>query len=260
MVGGRFGKEVFRALDDVGLGAEKQGVKRWYDGFTFGKYTDIYDPWSITSFIKKGKYAAYWSNTSGNGLVNSLIQRGNTDIKQTMEELLRDGSFEAAIDEQIVFSQLDGNADAVWSLLLVTGYLKVLGTRGLISNFDTAKGASSKDAPERFYHGFVLGMLVDLAGRYTIKSNRERGKYERGSYGRYDIMLKPRDKENDFAYIIEFKVHKPRKEKNLEETLANALAQIEERQYEAGLIAEGFAPERIRKYGFVFQGKECLIG
>ena len=57
------------------------------------------------------------------------------------------------------------------------------------SNFDTAKGASSKDAPERFYHGFVLGMIVDLSGRYTIKSNRESG------FGRYDIMLKPRDKK-----------------------------------------------------------------
>lgn len=122
------------------------------------------------------------------------------------------------------------------------------------SNFDVSKSASSKDAPERFYHGFVLGLIVDLAGRFTIKSNRESG------FGRYDIILKPRDKENDYAYIIEFKVYKPRKEKDLEQTLANALAQIEEKQYEAGLIEEGFEPERIRKYGIVFKGKECLIG
>ncbi len=68
--------EVFRVLDDVGLGSEKGNVKYWYDGFTFGKYTDIYNPWSITSFIKKGgKYSAYWANTSSNGLVNSLIQK-----------------------------------------------------------------------------------------------------------------------------------------------------------------------------------------
>ena len=73
-------------------------------------------------------------------------------------------------------------------------------------------------------------------------------------------MLNPHDCENDYAYIIEFKVHKPRKENDLEETLANALQQIAERQYEAGLIAEGFAPERIKKYGIVFRGKECLIG
>ncbi len=119
-------EEVFYALDEAGLGKEKQGVKEWYDGFTFGRYTDIYNPWSIASFIKKkGKYDTYWSNTSGNGLVNSLIQKGNSGIKQTMEELLKGKSFTAEMDEQIVFSQLDGNANAVWSLLLATGYLKV---------------------------------------------------------------------------------------------------------------------------------------
>lgn len=119
--------EVFRALDDMGLGSEKRGVKQWYDGFTFGHHTDIYNPWSIASFIRsRGKYAAYWTNTSGNGLINSLIRRGNAEIKQTMEELLEGRSFEAAIDEQIVFSQLDGNSDAVWSLLLATGYLKII--------------------------------------------------------------------------------------------------------------------------------------
>ena len=311
-------EEVFRALDDTGLGREKEGVRQWYDGFTFGKHTDIYNPWSITSFIgADGKYAAYWANTSSNALVNSLIRTGNRETKQTMETLIKGGSFRTMIDEQIVFSQLDGNTDAVWSLLLATGYLKVLGVEVVgerkdmlytltitnmetrimfenmvkgwfkdnaqipyndflkamlmddvdsmnefmndialvsFSNFDTAKGASSKDAPERFYHGFVLGMIVDLSGRYTIKSNRESG------FGRYDIMLKPRDKEKDYAYIIEFKVHKPRKEKDLEETLANALTQIGERQYEAELVAEGYAPGRIRKYGFAFKGKECLIG
>ena len=121
-------EEVFSALDDMGLGTEKQGVKQWYDGFTFGRFTDIYNPWSISSFIKKdGRYAAYWANTSSNALINSLIQTGNKEIKQTMEILIKGGSFKAMIDEQIVFSQPDGNPDAVWSLLLATGYLKVLG-------------------------------------------------------------------------------------------------------------------------------------
>lgn len=310
--------EVFEALDNVGLGNEKESVKYWYDGFTFGNCTDIYNPWSITSFIKrKGKYSAYWANTSSNGLVNSLIQTGKIELKETMEVLIEGGSFKAMIDEQIVFNQLADNTNAVWSLLLATGYLKILDVeivgedkeqyytliltnkevaimfknmvngwfknnanipyndfvKALLindvdsmnefmndialvsfSNFDVSKSASSKDAPERFYHGFVLGLIVDLAERFTIQSNRESG------FGRYDIMLKPQDRENDYAYIIEFKVHKPRKENDLEETLANALQQIAERQYEAGLIAEGFAPERIKKYGIVFRGKECLIG
>ncbi|MDE7272189.1 MAG: ATP-binding protein [Lachnospiraceae bacterium] len=309
--------EVFGALDEAGLGSEKENVKYWYDGFTFGSCADIYNPWSIASFIKRnGKYGAYWANTSSNGLINSLIQTGKAELKETMGILIKGGSFKAVIDEQIVFNQLADSTDAVWSLLLATGYLKILEVEVVgedkeeyytltltnketalmfknmvnswfknnsripyndfikamlmddvdsmnefmndialasFSNFDVSKGASSKDAPERFYHGFVLGLIADLAGRFTIKSNRESG------FGRYDIMLKPQG-ENDDAYIIEFKVHKPRKEKDLEQTLANALLQIEEKRYEAELIAEGFVPGRIRKYGIVFKGKECLIG
>lgn len=311
-------EKVFEVLDAVGLGEEKQGVKKWYDGFAFGEYTDIYNPWSIASFIKeRGKYKAYWSNTSGNGLVNTLIQTGSPDVKQTMEELLEGKGFEAWIDEQIAFSQLGGNTNAIWSLLLATGYLKVVkveyigeqkrpsytlaltnlevammfedmvrswfnnaaGTEynnfikallgddidamnefmndialNTFSSFDTAANSSIKDAPERFYHGFVLGLMVELNGRYKITSNRESG------FGRYDVMLIPTSQGADNAYIIEFKVHKPKKEKNLTETLAKAHAQIEEKRYEAALISEGFTQEQIRKYGFVFRGKECLIG
>ena len=311
-------EEVFQALDDAGLGSEKQGVKKWYDGFTFGEHTDIYNPWSIASFIgKKGKYNPYWSNTSGNGLTNSLIQKGTPSIKQTMEELLKGNSFETMLDEQIIFSQLDGSASAVWSMLLAAGYLKVQNLRYVgeqkrpvytlaltnmevrmlfedmvkgwfggsiesayndfikallkndvdamnefmnkialqsFSSFDMAQGVSDDDAPERFYHGFVLGLMVQLSGKYEITSNRESG------FGRYDVMLKPTDAGKDCAYIIEFKVYKSYREKTLEDTLANAHAQIEEKQYEAELIADGFAPERIRKYGFAFQGKACLIG
>ena len=219
---------------------------------------------------------------------------------------------------------LNGSAEAVWSLLLATGYLKVLDMRILdededgvgeegdswytlaitnfevrrmfrrmvkawfggnaaipysnfikallmndvegmnefmnkvalhsFSSFDIAKSVSDDDAPERFYHGFVLGLMVELAGRFEITSNRESG------FGRYDIMLTPRNREKDYAYIIEFKVYKPLKEKDLAQTVANAHSQIDEKLYDAKLIADGFSPEQIRKYGFAFKGKECLIG
>ncbi|MDE7206212.1 MAG: PD-(D/E)XK nuclease domain-containing protein, partial [Lachnospiraceae bacterium] len=277
-----------------------------------------YNPWSIASFIYRGgEYDTYWADTSGNGLVNSLIRQGNVTVKSAMEDLLAGKTLTTELNEQIVFNQLDGSSSAVWSLLLATGYLKVVKLERVgerkkkvytlaltnmetasmfedmvkgwfggenesayndfikallindveamnefmneiallsFSSFDTAKSASMKDAPERFYHGFVLGLMVGLEGRFQITSNRESG------FGRYDIMLIPKDREKDCAYIIEFKVHKPLKEKDLEETVANALNQIEEKLYEAKLVAEGFAPENIRKYGFAFRGKECLIG
>ena len=311
-------EEISAALLEFGLSDMEDGVKDWYDGFTFGARTDIYNPWSIASFIsKKGEYRAYWANTSGNELVSTLVQRGNADVKQTMESLLQGNCFQTELDEQIVFHNLKGSANAVWSLLLATGYLKVekleyigirkkamytlaltnmevinmfenmvkgwfreaaevsynrfikalllndveamnefinKGALHSFSSFDIANGVSDDDAPERFYHGFVLGLIVELEGRFRITSNRESG------FGRYDIMITPFDRKQDCAYIIEFKVHKPRREKNLEETVANALSQIEKKQYETVLTAEGFEPEQIRKYGFAFEGKRVLIG
>ena len=314
-------EEVFRALDEAGLSECKEGVKKWYDGFIFGKHTDIYNPWSIISFIGKGgEYAAYWANTSSNDLVSTLIQTGDADVKKTVEDLLAGKSFSAPIDEQIVFNQLSGNANAIWSLLLASGYLKAIGREPLredrtsdveyiltltnrevwfmlqrmvkdwfgrydvptyynefinallhdnvrrmntfmnkvalntFSYFDTGNKPSEATHPERFYHGFVLGMIVNLSDKYKVTSNRESG------YGRYDVMIEPFDKKEK-AFIFEFKVlDADDDEVTLEDTVANAHTQIEEKQYEAALVASGFAPENIRKYGFGFQGQKCLIG
>ena len=308
-------EEVVDALAEYGLEKEENDVRDWYDGFTFGNRTDIYNPWSIINYLGEQRFSTYWVDSSSNRLVGKLIREGNQEIKMIMEDLLDGKSIGVEMDEQIVFSELDENESSIWSLLLASGYLKVeryrmdeeWGTdkyelsltnkevrimfrklikgwfgksifaynafvkallradvKGMnaymnkvaldtISYFDTGKKPSEVAEPERFYHGFVLGLIVDLTGRYTVTSNRESG------FGRYDVMLEPCHEEDD-AMILEFKVYDPEEENNLSDTVKSALAQIEEKQYSSVLEVKGIAAERIRKYGFAFEGKKVLIG
>ena len=119
-------EEVFAALEECGYSQSKEEVKRWYDGFSFGTYRDIYNPWSILNFLDKGKIGTYWANTSSNSLIGKLIREGNTEIKTYFEDLLKGKNICCPMDEQIVYDQLEKNPNAVWSLLLACGYLKVL--------------------------------------------------------------------------------------------------------------------------------------
>ena len=121
------------------------------------------------------------------------------------------------------------------------------------SFFDTAKRGSDLYEPERFYHGFILGLVVDLADTYTITSNRESG------FGRYDVCLEPKHKD-DPAYVLEFKVHDPDDEKSLEDTVKKALQQIKDKNYDAALLSKGIKKQNIHHYGFAFEGKKVLIG
>ena len=338
-------EEVFAALDRFGLSDKKAEVRKWYDGFTFGSHKDIYNPWSITSYLDKKRFAPYWAATSSNGLVSRLLQRASSEVKETMEELLKGGTIVVNFDEQIVFNQLDADESAIWSLLVAGGYLKVneveyrgellepwyhlsitnLETMSMFSSmfkgwfnsslsnynafvaallngklkemniymnevalstfssFDTGVHPSERTQPERFvsccdyqgaangaslcdstnlyemaeaisfYHGFVLGLLVELRDRYEVKSNRESG------YGRYDIMLIPKDNNEGNAIVLEFKVLDLENEETLEDTAQSALRQIEDKNYDAELISRGISKERIRHYGFAFEGKKVLI-
>lgn len=308
-------KEVFNALEYNGLSREEENVRYWYDGFSFGKRKDIYNPWSITKYLDTGEYGTYWADTSGNVLVSNLIRRSPAKIKSEMEDLLQGRTISTDLDEQVIFEQLGRKRGAIWSLLLASGYLKVdryemdnrTGKRqyylkitnhetmlmfekmiedwfseedsaygnfkdALIagnldymnqfmnqvalqtfSSFDTGNKPSEEQKPERFYHGFVLGLIVDLADKYRITSNRESG------FGRYDVVMEPLKADLD-AIVMEFKVQNITKEKSLEQTVENALRQIEEKEYDTELLARGIKKERIRHYGFAFCGKKVLIG
>lgn len=308
-------EEVFQALDEFEMADRRQEVKKWYDGFTFGSKTDMYNPWSILNYLDAGKLGIYWANSSSNSLAGKLIREASPDIKQEFEELLLGQSIVTPIDEQTVYGELDGNEEGIWSLLLASGYLKVLHyeedwdsidapnyeltltnrevkrmfctmVRGwfqksrreyngfikalleddlktmnyymnkvalaTFSTFDTGNKPSEAAEPERFYHGFILGLLVELSDRYTVTSNRESG------FGRCDVILEP--KQKDDGILLEFKVQDTDDEKELSDTVKAALQQIEKKKYETLLTEKGIPQKRIRKYGFAFSGKQVLIG
>ena len=308
-------EEVFTVLENAGIPEEKEHVRYWYDGFSFGNRKDIYNPWSITKYLDTGEYGTYWADTSGNALVSTLIRHSSAKIKSEMEDLLNGGEICTELDEQVIFEQLGRKRGAIWSLLLASGYLKTTrhemdrrtGKREYflkitnhesmlmfeemieswfaeedsaygnfkeallagdldymnqfmnqvalqsVSSFDSGTKPSENLEPERFYHGFVLGLIVDLAGKYHITSNRESG------FGRYDVVMEPLQKQFD-AIVMEFKVQNPAKEESLQHTVQNALLQIEEKNYDTELLARGIPKSKIRHYGFAFCGKKVLIG
>ena len=171
----------------------------------------------------------------------------NYEVKQTFEDMVKDWFDEQAGDyNDFVKSLLRGD------LKEMNAYMNRI-SLNMFSSFDGGNHPSGYAMPEKFYHGFVLGLLVDLEDRYEVASNRESG------FGRYDVMLTPLGQGDD-GIILEFKVHDPKEESSLEETVKAALNQIEERKYEQTLLAHGVEEEHIRKYGFAFRGKEVLIG
>lgn len=297
--------EVFQAMDERGL-SDRAAVRKWYDGFTFGKVSDIYNPWSVTNYLFWQKFEKYWTNTSDNALVGQQIHRGSRSLKLDFESLLQGEPIRTPLREEVTFKNLPSDRTAVWSLLLATGYLRTLkkepdGTYELaLTNFEVRSALEQlvKDwfipnndayaaflaalttgdvdamntemsslsaelfstfdtggkSAEKFYHGFVLGLLVSLKDRFTLRSNRESG------FGRYDVMLIPNEPQKDRAFIMEFKQTSSPTKAALERAVNEALQQIEEKDYARDLIAQGIPAQRILKLGLAFSGKKVLIG
>lgn len=308
-------REVFDAMDEMGLN-EVEEVKRWYDGFTFGNTDNIYNPWSITCYLKSGQPAIYWANSSGNAMVSKLLREGSTNIKKKFETLLTGKTIATPMEERIVFSRTRSGEDNVWSMLVASGYLRMVSRTDdpqaesiqtccelAITNGETlqmfhemvrgwfwnAKGSYNDfvkamfagdlrnmnicmnqvvlecfsyfdpkknpvdDATERFYHSFVMGLLVQTYKRYELKTYHDSGR------NRYDVIFLPLQ-NSDYGYIYEFKIFDEKEENSAEDTVEAALAQIEEKGYETELMNWGVPGERIRKYGVAFVGKRVLIG
>jgi hypothetical protein len=293
-------EEVDELLEEYDLIDTKEDVKYWYDGFTVGNMKDIYNPWSILNYLDIKEFEPYWINTSGNSLVNTLIKTGSSTIKENFERLLSHTTIESYIDEYIAFDELEDNDENIYSLLVSSGYLKIVDCKDDLYTLDITnyevrtmfermvKGwfkkekttynefinalldkdveymnnilselmiqtfsyfDTSQQQPERFYHGVILGLLLDLRKDYIISSNKESG------YGRYDVMIYPKNLSE--GYILEFKTVNKFRNETLETASLSALKQIEEKKYETELKAKGI--KTIYKYALAFEGKKVLI-
>lgn len=208
------------------------------------------DEQAIWSFLVASGYLkviSYEEYSSENEMPEYELALTNLEVKIMFRNMIRRWFGTVRSDyNDFVKALLLGDVDAMNEYMNRVAF-------ATFSSFDSGTHPSGKAEPERFYHGFVLGLIVELQGKYVITSNRESG------FGRYDVVLEPIGSQDD-AIILEFKVQNARREKNLEETLENALKQIEDKEYAAALTAKGIPKERIRMYGFAFEGKKVLIG
>ena len=312
-------EEMDGILEEYGLMGKKDLVSFWYDGFTVGREKGIYNPWSIANCLsnKEMPLQDYWAQSGGVGLIDHLMRRGSVSLKEGFESLLSGGVIEKEISEDLVFPMLDVDENAVWSLLIASGYARPeivpegnaasktkmcltnhesrlclskmvkawFNTRGgnymtsfaqallsddlremnetmqqavigCASSFDSGvRPAKSSVQPENFFHALTLGMLTCLSDDYRVTSNRESG------FGRYDVSIEPIDlRKNPYAAILEFKVFdKAEGDKNLRDTARRARSQIDDKAYDADMLARGIYSHTIRRYGFGFCGKEVVI-
>ena len=308
--------EVEALLKDYRLLDMYDQVRKWYNGYRFGKKT-IYNPWSIINFLgsKGNELEPYWLNTSDNKIVESLLSKGGKELKQELEHLIRGETIEKSIEKSIALKDISADEDSLWSFLLMGGYLKPTGMRKedamektyyslsipnkevrhiymrIIRRYFTAKIENEKleimlkalisgdiklfekmlrkvvlavfsyhdfsGEPEKVYHALVAGLLVWITNTHEIKSNRESG------YGRYDIMIIPRDPlaggtyKGQTGYVIEFKAVDKEDNETVETAAAAALAQIEEKKYETELMDRGI--KNIKKLAVVFNGKDVYV-
>ena len=300
-------EEVRKMLEYYGCKHRLEDLKRWYDGYLFGK-TEVYNPWSVIKFQSdltadpEAFPRPYWSNTSSNSIVRDLIQEADSIAVGELETLLAGGTIQKPVHEDITYADIRQSQDNLWNFLFFTGYLKKTGEvldgsrikvdlaipnmeirsiyedkirnwfdektkqkdlsalyEALLSGDEEAtqkelkkllgESISYLDSAEAFYHGFLLGVLMNIGGGYIVKSNREAGN------GRYDICVYHISDETKPAAVIELKAVK--RAGQMEKGAEEALRQIAEKKYDAWLGDLGY--EECWHVGVGFCRKNCAV-
>lgn len=292
-------EEVDKILEDYGMKDRKEDIKKWYDGYNFGG-TEIYNPWSILKAISRKEIDYYWTNTGGTDILEEILKKSSSIIKQELEQLLIGDVIKVKLDENIVYAEISGSRENIYNFMLMSGYLTVekieregkykigylkipnlevevafenminrwfqekTGREEIIKlqkalleerkeiveellNSLMEKSMSYFDNAENFYHGFVLGLMVDMGKDYVVLSNRESG------FGRYDMKIEKMDKS--VGIILEFKTAK--EDEKMEEEARNALEQINNNKYYLEMKEKGIT--NILKYGIAFNNKKAVV-
>ena len=288
-------EEVENSLKYFELEYEIEEVKKWYDGYKFGN-SEVYNPWSIINYLRTKELQAYWVNTSDNALIYDNLKNSTVDVFKDLESLFEGKEIKKEISPFFTFEELS-KFDGIWQLMVYNGYLKIsekisndeymikipnyeiqtFFKKGFIDKFlvsgnyfnpmmDALLDGDIEEFErrlqniflvntsfydlkgEKVYHSLFLGMLIWLRDKYEVKSNGERG------HGRYDAMLVPLDKIKP-AYLFEFKVSKTIK--GLNAKAEEALTQIKEKQYDAGLKELGIS--KVYRIGIAFKGKNVKV-
>lgn len=298
--------EVEALARSAGLSDRMPEIEAWYNGYLIGGVR-LYNPWSVLNDLKEPKDGPqpWWVNSGGTLLITALLDRFGPSLWPAMEALLAGGVLTTALDEALIFTDLERSQEAFWSLLLAAGYLKPLRmerrlgelyadlvipneevrvswrqlaarnlhlamtsrsavdhlTRAMLAGDERTFAADLRliaanalsfydtagDWPERVWQAFVLGILVHLSPDWEVRSNLELG------YGRADVMVRPREAGRP-GVVIEFK--RLDEGETPEAALKAALAQIEDRDYTAGL--RGIA-DPIHRIAIVFEGKRAHV-
>lgn len=298
-------EEVHRLANAMGHADKFPEIQQWYDGYRFAGM-GIYNPWSVLNYFDNNcRPQPYWANTSSNAILKQLLKNTSQEQQNNLLRLLRGQNIAAIIDEGIVYEDIDTQVDALYTVMLTTGYLTAesisWGPAGQECNLtipnEEIRGIYSREVlrkisggestsvltrlmrnlllgkaeqfqedmqnvllqmtsvydtanQESFYHGFLLGMTALLMPQYEVQSNRESG------YGRFDLAIFPKEK-NSFGAILEFKTAAT--EAELEKRAAEALQQIESKEYIQAFLSRDITKEHILKYGIAFFGKHVMI-